>query len=92
MQKLELVVPNEVGLHARPAAVFVQTANKYVSSIKVRNLTNGRDFVDGKSILGLLLLGVGKNHTIEIDIEGSDEVQAAQTLKEMIESDFSGLL
>ncbi|OGO33425.1 MAG: hypothetical protein A2Z16_00935 [Chloroflexi bacterium RBG_16_54_18] len=92
MQKLELVVTNEVGLHARPAAVFVQTANKYASSIKMRNITNGREFVDGKSILGVLILGVGKNHTIEIEIEGSDEVQAAQTVKEMIESDFSGLL
>ncbi len=92
MQKLELVVINEVGLHARPAAVFVQTANKYASSIKMRNITNGREFVDAKSILGVLILGVGKNHTIEIEIEGSDEVQAAQTVKEMIESDFSGLL
>lgn len=92
MQKLELVVTNEVGLHARPAAVFVQTANKYASSIKMRNITNGREFVDAKSILGVLILGVGKNHTIEIEIEGSDEVQAAQTVKELIESDFSGLL
>ncbi len=92
MQKLELVVINEVGLHARPAAVFVQTANKYASSIKMRNITNGREFVDAKSILGVLILGVGKDHSIEIEVEGCDEVQAAQTLKELIESDFSGLL
>lgn len=92
MQKLELVVTNEVGLHARPAAVFVQTANKYASSIRMRNITNGREFVDAKSILGVLILGVGKNHTIEIVIEGNDEAQAAHTLEEMIESDFSGLL
>jgi len=92
MQKLELVVTNEVGLHARPAAVFVQTANKYASSIKMRNITNGREFVDAKSILGVLILGVGKDHTIEIEVEGCDEVQAAQTLKEMIESDLAGLL
>lgn len=92
MQKLELAVINEVGLHARPAAVFVQTASKFSSSIKVRNLTNGRDFVDAKSILGVLLLGVSQNHIIELDIEGSDELEAAQAIKEMIESDFAGSL
>jgi phosphocarrier protein HPr len=92
MQKLELVVINEVGLHARPAAIFVQTANKYESSIKVRNLTNGRDYVDAKSILGVLLLGVAKEHCIEVIIEGPDEVAAAQTLQVMIDTDFAGLL
>jgi phosphocarrier protein HPr len=92
MQQLELVVVNDVGLHARPAAIFVQTANKYKSSIKVCNKTNGRDFVDAKSILGVLILGIGQGHCIEIDIEGEDEVEAASVLKQMIESDFKGLL
>jgi len=92
MQRLELVVVNEVGLHARPAAIFVQTANKYKSLIKVRNLTNGRDFMDAKSILGVLILGVGNGHNIEIEIEGEDEIEAANVLKQMIESDFKGLL
>lgn len=91
MQKLELVVINEVGLHARPAAIFLQAANKFNSTIKVRNLTNGRDFVDVKSILGVQLLGVAKNNFIEIDIEGVGEVQAAQAIKEIIETDFNGL-
>lgn len=92
MQKLEMVVTNDVGLHARPAAVFVQAANKFGSTIKMRNLSNGRDFVNAKSILGVLLLAVGKDNVIEIDIDGSDEVLAAQTLKKMIETDFDGLI
>jgi len=92
MEKLKLVVINEVGLHARPAAVFVQTVNKFQSSVRVRNLTNGRDFIDAKSILGVLLLAVSKDHQIEIEIDGVDELQAAEILKTMIESDFAGYL
>lgn len=92
MQRFELVVINDVGLHARPAALFVQAANKYQSSIKIRNLTNERDYVDAKSILGVLILGVSQNHRIELEIDGEDEIEAAKELKNMIESDFKGLL
>jgi phosphotransferase system HPr (HPr) family protein len=76
MQKFQAVVINEVGLHARPAAVFVQSAAKFKSSIRIRNLTNGKDFVDAKSILGVLVLGVSKDHLVEVEINGEDEVGA----------------
>jgi phosphocarrier protein HPr len=92
MKKYQVKVINEVGLHARPAAIFVQTANKYKSSIRVRNVTNGHDFVDAKSILGVLVLGVAKDNQIEIEINGEDEAEAASVLQKMIETDFQGLL
>lgn len=92
MQSFQAVVINEVGLHARPAAVFVQSAAKFKSSIRIRNLTNGKDFVDAKSILGVLILGVSKDHRIEVEINGEDEDAAAEKLKAIIDSNFEGFL
>lgn len=92
MQKFQAVVINEVGLHARPAAIFVQSAAKFKSSIRIRNLTNGKDFVDAKSILGVLVLGVSKDHLVEVEINGEDEVAAAEKLKAIIDTNFEGLL
>lgn len=88
MQKFEVTVINEVGLHARPAAVFAQKACKFKSVIKIRNATIGNDFTNAKSIIGVLSLGVEKNHRVELEIEGEDELQAAEELKALIESDF----
>ena len=92
MQIFQAVVFNEVGLHARPAAVFVQSAAKFKSSIRIRNLTNGKDFVDAKSILGVLILGVSKDHRVEVEINGEDEVTAAEKLKAIFDNNFEGLL
>ena len=92
MQSFTAVVVNDVGLHARPAAVFVQTAAKFKSSIKIRNLTNGKDFVDAKSILGILTLGVSKDHLVEVQLTGEDEQEAAKTLKDIFDNNFKGLL
>jgi phosphotransferase system HPr (HPr) family protein len=89
MQKFTSVVVNEVGLHARPAALFVQCAGLFKSTIMVRNVTSEREFVDAKSILGVLVLCVKKGHVIEVTVEGEDEVEASEVLQQMIESDFS---
>lgn len=92
MQNFQAVVKNEVGLHARPAAVFVQSAAKFKSSIRIRNLTNGKDFVDAKSILGVLILGVSKDHRVEVEINGEDEAAAVEKLKVIFDSNFEGML
>jgi phosphotransferase system HPr (HPr) family protein len=92
MQSFQAVVVNEVGLHARPAAVFVQSAAKFKSQIRIRNITNGKNFVDAKSILGVLMLGVSKDHQVEIEISGEDEALAAEKLKQIIDSNFAGIL
>jgi phosphocarrier protein HPr len=91
MQTCTATVINEVGLHARPAALFVQTAGLFKSRIKVRNVTSDREFVDAKSILGVLILCVKKDHLIEITTDGEDEVQAATVLRKLVESDFHDL-
>lgn len=84
-----LTVRHPVGLHARPAALFVKTAGKFRSQIKVRNLTRGLGPVDAKSILSVLTLGVEKSHQIQLQVEGEDEAQAIQALTELVESDFT---
>jgi len=88
MIKVQVKVINDVGLHARPAAIFVQTAKRFTSKIKVSNLTKSSKASDAKSILGILILGVEKDHVIELEINGEDEVMAADCLKKLIESDF----
>jgi phosphotransferase system HPr (HPr) family protein len=88
MVESELTVRHKVGLHARPAAVFVQTANKFSSSIKIRNLTSDGSAVDAKSIIMVLTLGVMKDHEIQIRAEGADEVEALVALRSLIENNF----
>ncbi len=88
MVEARIVVTHKVGLHARPASIFVQTANKFTSDITVRNVTSGGEPVDAKSILMVLTLGVMKDHEIELQIDGSDEQQALDCLGELVRSNF----
>lgn len=88
MQSNSFIIQNEVGLHARPAALFVQTSAKFKAKIKVRNATRGTPFVDAKSILSVMALGVAKSHEIEITADGEDEQVALETIAQLIESDF----
>ena len=83
--KKEVVIKNELGLHARPAALFVQTANKFFSDIIVEK--NGEK-INGKSIMGLMMLAAEKGSTITLDIEGEDAVEAARALEELLTSNF----
>jgi phosphotransferase system HPr (HPr) family protein len=92
MKTVALRVGHEAGLHARPAAVFVQAATGFQSQVKVRNFTQGTAWVDAKSILGVLTLGVEQGHEIELQVEGSDEDQALTALEVLIQSNFEGRL
>jgi phosphotransferase system HPr (HPr) family protein len=88
MESLRITVNHSVGLHARPAAKFVQVANNYESEIVVSNATDGTDPVNAKSILQILTLGVHQGCEIEINADGADEKDALDALKELIESNF----
>lgn len=90
MKRLRLRVANAVGLHARPAAIFVGEANRFTSQIRVRNATTNTSWVDAKSILSVLTLGVEQDHEIEITTDGPDEEQAAVELEHLISTDFGG--
>jgi len=82
---MELTVTNEVGLHARPAAQFVQTANKFKSRI---SLAKDGVTVNAKSIIGVLSLGAGKDSLITVEAAGEDEAAAIAALKAIVESGF----
>ncbi len=86
MYMKEVVVQNQVGLHARPATFFIQKANEYKSSIWVEKDSRR---VNAKSLLGVLSLGITKGITITIIAEGSDEEQAVSDLIELISSNFA---
>jgi len=90
MKQTRVQVLNAVGLHARPAALFVAEAKRFASKILVRNATGNSGWVDAKSILSVLTLGVEQHHEIEIRAEGSDEEQAAAALERLIVTDFAG--
>jgi phosphocarrier protein HPr len=92
MQQLSLKVVNDVGLHARPAAEFVKEASRFESNTQVRNATADSQWVDAKSILSVLTLGVEKDHEIELKVEGADEERALESLRELIETNFAGRL
>lgn len=77
----KLVIKNKQGLHARPAALFVQVANKYESDVLVKK---GRDEVNGKSIMGLMTLAAEKGSMIRIKIDGPDAKGAMQELEGII--------
>jgi multiphosphoryl transfer protein len=84
--KIELAVRNPSGLHARPAALFVQVAGRFVSTISVENLDRaGGQSVNAKSILLVMTIGVGQGHRIRITADGQDAEQALVALQEAVD-------
>ncbi|NQU94791.1 MAG: HPr family phosphocarrier protein [Candidatus Omnitrophica bacterium] len=80
----DVVIKNKSGLHARPAAVFVQIANKYDCEIVVRK---GKQKVNGKSIMGIMMLAAEKGTKITIIAEGDGAKEAVCELKNLLLSD-----
>ncbi|MBD3226127.1 MAG: HPr family phosphocarrier protein [Caldithrix sp.] len=78
-------IKNKHGLHARPAAQFVKVAGQFESNIKV--LKDGLE-VDGKSIMGVMMLAAEPGSEIEIHINGGDEEKALQAIKDLVAKDF----
>ena len=85
MYMKEVVVQNQVGLHARPATFFIQKANEYKSSIWVEKETHR---INAKSLLGVLSLGIIKGTTITIVADGVDEQKAVDALVDLIENNL----
>lgn len=82
----DVVVQNQVGLHARPATFFIQKANEFKSSIWVEKEERR---VNAKSLLGVLSLGIVGGTSIRIIADGSDEQQAVEGLVALVESGFA---
>ena len=85
MIRRQLAIRNRLGLHARAAARFVHTASRFRARV-----TAGRDgrVMDGKSILGILLLSAAQGTAIEVTAEGEDEEQAMEALAALVEGGF----
>ena len=81
----DVVVENQVGLHARPATFFIQKANEFKSSIWVEK---DERRVNANSLLGVLSLGIVGDTAIRILADGSDEQQAVEALVALVESGF----
>ena len=82
----EVMVQNQVGLHARPATFFIQKANEFKSSIWVEKEERR---VNAKSLLGVLSLGIVVGTNIRIIADGSDEEEAVSSLVELVKSGFA---
>ena len=86
MVSKEIVVQNQVGLHARPATFFIQKATEFKSSIWV---TKDDRKINAKSLLGVLSLGVTRGTTIIVTADGPDEQEAVDALDALIASNFA---
>ena len=84
--KKDVLVQNQVGLHARPATFFIQKANEFKSSIWVEK---DERRVNAKSLLGVLSLGIVGGTSIYIIADGSDEQEAVDSLVALVESGFA---
>lgn len=85
MIKKEIQILNDLGLHARPAAVFIQHTNKYKSNILI---SKDNSTVNAKSIMGVMALSVGNGEFIEIKVDGPDEKEAMDDLINLIENEL----
>jgi len=79
--KKEVIIKNKSGLHARPAALFVQVANKYDCEITVKK---GKQRVNGKSIMGIMMLAAEKGSKVFIVAKGDDGKGAVQELADLL--------
>ena len=87
MVETELLIRNQLGLHARACALFVKTAAKFKSEVLV-----SRDDleVNGKSIMGVMMLAAEEGSTIKVKTDGSDEQAALTALTELVNGKFGG--
>lgn len=81
----ELVIQNKLGIHARPAAMFVKTANRFTADVFVEK---DGERVNGKSIMGLMMLAAGPSSRISVQAQGSDALQAVRELEALVARKF----
>lgn len=81
----KLTILNKLGIHARPAAQFVRVASRFQADVTVEK---DDESVDGKSIMGLMMLAVGCGAEITVIVDGADEAQAMAALEELVAGKF----
>ena len=87
MAEIELLIRNQLGLHARACAMFVKTASRFKSEVLV-----ARDDlqVNGKSIMGVMMLAAEEGSTIVVTADGPDEADVIRALQELVDGKFGG--
>jgi phosphocarrier protein len=85
MPRKDFTIRNKLGIHARPAAQFVKMANRFSADISVEK--DGEE-VDGKSIMGLMMLAAGHGSVISVTAEGTDAEAAIEAIGELIDRKF----
>jgi len=83
MLKLEIEITNPTGLHTRPGTDFVRLAKTFESEVQVRK---GDKTANAKSLIKMLKIGISQGDVIEINAEGSDEIEALSRIREFIEN------
>jgi phosphocarrier protein HPr len=81
----DIVVQNKLGIHARPASMFVKTANRFKSEIFVQK---GDEKVNGKSIMGLMMLAAGPGSKLHVTADGDDAQEALKELEALVKRKF----
>ena len=81
----ELIISNKLGIHARPAALFVKTANRFACEIFVEK---DGERINGKSIMGLMMLAAGPGSKITVQVRGADAVQAIAEIEALVQRKF----
>lgn len=85
MLKQEYLIINKLGLHARASALFVKTASRFDADVRLAK--EGVE-VNGKSIMGIMMLAASKGTTVALSVDGLDEAEALQAIGELISSGF----
>ena len=88
MLERTVTIRNALGLHARAAARFVHAAGVFQARVTVARQDRGDRHVDGKSILGLLLLAAARGVAVRITADGADEAEAVDALCRLVETGF----
>ena len=87
MRQASVTIVNRLGLHARPAAELVKVSSRFRSRI---TLSMDEVEVDGKSIMGVMMLAAEEGSTIRVRAQGPDELDAVEALRELVEGKFGG--
>ncbi|MFH2201960.1 MAG: HPr family phosphocarrier protein [Elusimicrobiota bacterium] len=90
MIEQEFTVENRLGLHARPAALFVRAASKFRCQVKVtKNVDGDKIEVNGKSVMGILMLAVAYGERVSVVLDGPDEQEALRAFGDLFAEKFS---
>ena len=85
MLKKDFLIINKLGLHARASALFVKTASRFDAEVR---LSKEGVEVNGKSIMGIMMLAASKGTTVSLTVEGADEAEALQAIGDLITNGF----